>query len=61
VPADLRRFVRQRADERCEYCRIPESVTFASHEVDHIIAEKHGGPTEERNLALSCAVWNEHS
>jgi 5-methylcytosine-specific restriction endonuclease McrA len=25
-----------------------------SHEIDHVIAEKHGGATEESNLAMSC-------
>jgi hypothetical protein len=30
------------------------------HEVDHVIAQKHGGPTELGNLALSCAVCNKH-
>jgi 5-methylcytosine-specific restriction endonuclease McrA len=58
VPAELRRLVRQRAADRCEYCLIPGSVTFASHEIDHIIAEKHGGATDETNLANSCAVGN---
>jgi HNH endonuclease len=41
----LRRQVRERAGECCEYCLIPESMTFALHTVDHIIAEKHGGAT----------------
>jgi 5-methylcytosine-specific restriction endonuclease McrA len=59
IPAELRRLVRRRADERCEYCRIPEALTFAVHEVDHIIATKHGGPTEEDNLALSCVLCNQ--
>ena len=58
VPADLRRLVAQRADRRCEYCRIPESVTFAPHEIDHIFAEKHGGTTELENLGLSCTLCN---
>lgn len=50
--------MRERAGERCEYCLIPESMTFALHEIDHIIAEKHGGRTEEENLGLSCALCN---
>ncbi len=28
--------------------------------VDHIIAEKHGGPTEADNLCLSCYWCNSH-
>jgi hypothetical protein len=33
---------------------------FAVHEIDHIIAQKHGGPTVTDNLALSCALCNKH-
>lgn len=58
VPAELRRFVRMRAGERCEYCLIPETASFAPHQVDHVIAEKHGGLTEIDNLALSCVLCN---
>jgi hypothetical protein len=60
VPVALRRLVRSRADERCEYCLIPESMTLATHWVDHVVAEKHGGLTEEGNLALSCVLCNQH-
>ncbi|MDY7004096.1 MAG: HNH endonuclease [Cyanobacteriota bacterium] len=60
IPSALRRLVRERANERCEYCLIPEILTFATHEIDHIIAEKHGGLTEENNLALSCTLCNQY-
>ncbi len=60
VPAALRREVRARAVECCEYCLIPEQFAFASHWVDHIIAEKHGGQTAADNLALSCIICNQH-
>ncbi|MBL8794928.1 MAG: HNH endonuclease [Planctomycetia bacterium] len=60
VPVALRRLVRERALERCEYCLIPEAVTFAVHWIDHIIAEKHGGLTNADNLALSCVLCNQH-
>jgi hypothetical protein len=33
-------------------------MTLATHEIDHVIAEKHGGPTEAGNLALACAIRN---
>ncbi len=58
IPAELRRSVRQRARDCCEYCLIPESMTLAVHEIDHVIAEKHGGPTDAGNLALACALCN---
>jgi 5-methylcytosine-specific restriction endonuclease McrA len=51
--------VRARARECCEYCLIPEQFTLASHWVDHIVAEKHGGETAEENLALSCVLCNQ--
>jgi hypothetical protein len=60
VPVALRRLVRARAAECCEYCLIPERFTLATHWVDHIVAEKHGGQTEETNLALSCVLCNQH-
>ncbi|NEO52241.1 MAG: HNH endonuclease [Okeania sp. SIO3B5] len=60
IPSVLRRLVRERANECCEYCLIPEILTFSTHEIDHIIAEKHGGLTEENNLALSCTLCNQY-
>ena len=56
----IRRVVRERANDCCEYCLIPEAFTFASHEIDHIIAKKHGGETTAENLALSCTICNQH-
>ena len=60
IPAALRRLVRERAQDRCEYCLIPESVTLAAHWIDHIVAEKHGGKTDAENLANSCTLCNQH-
>ena len=60
IPAALRRLVHERADGRCEYCLIPELTTLVAHEVDHVIAQKHGGATQPENLALSCAVCNKY-
>ena len=60
IPVTLRREVYQRAKGLCEYCLIPDMATFAPHEFDHIIAEKHGGKTETENLALSCTLCNKH-
>lgn len=60
IPVELRRLVRERAVESCEYCLIPESITLATHAIDHIVAEKHGGLTTADNLALSCTICNGH-
>lgn len=60
IPVALRRQVYERAKACCEYCLIPDVATFAPHEIDHIIAEKHSGRTEAENLALSCTLCNKH-
>lgn len=60
IPASMRRQVRERARDRCEYCLIPEMVTFTPHWIDHIVAEKHGGKTEPENLAYACIMCNQH-
>jgi hypothetical protein len=39
---------------------MPESATFAAHEIDHIIAQKHGGQTTLENLALACMLCNKY-
>ena len=54
----LRRLVAVRAEYLCEYCLIHADDTFFGCEVDHIISEKHGGPTEADNLAYACAFCN---
>jgi hypothetical protein len=59
ISANLRRIVSDRAQNICEYCLIPEMLVLASHQVDHVIAEKHGGETIEENLALSCSLCNQ--
>lgn len=58
IPAELRRLVITRAQGRCEYCLIAEADTWFGCEVDHIISEKHGGLTDEANLALACMTCN---
>lgn len=58
VPAELRRFVADRADRLCEYRLVHEDDRGFGCHVDHIISEKHGGLTEEGNLAYACAPCN---
>jgi hypothetical protein len=54
----LRQFVVERAGGCCEHCHSPETASFYPFQVDHIIAEKHGGPTIPGNLAWSCYYCN---
>jgi hypothetical protein len=60
ISAELRRLVTERAERICEYCLIHEDDTFFGCQVDHIISEKHGGPTELANLALACTFCNRY-
>ncbi len=58
ISAELRRLVAERADHLCEYCLVHEQDRGFGCQVDHIISEKHGGLTEESNLAYACAPCN---
>jgi hypothetical protein len=58
ISASLRRLVVSRAAHLCEYCLIHEDDTFFGCEVDHIISRKHGGATQEDNLAYACLFCN---
>ncbi|MEX2171320.1 MAG: HNH endonuclease signature motif containing protein [Pirellulales bacterium] len=58
VGPEMRRQVASRADHRCEYCLIRQSDTYFGCEIDHIIAEKHGGQSTAENLAFCCALCN---
>jgi len=55
--ADL---VRGRAKQCCEYCQLPEIISSARFQIDHIIAQQHGGKTVASNLALACLADNNH-
>lgn len=51
----------ERAGNRCEYCLLSTGVAFFPHEVDHVVAEKHGGgATDIDNLAFACWRCNRH-
>jgi hypothetical protein len=58
VNRDLVRSVSRRAGNRCEYCLIPQFAFPLPFQIDHILAEKHGGETVESNLALACPHCN---
>lgn len=58
IPAELRQRVIVRANRCCEYCLLSEDDSYYTLQIDHIISEKHGGETQEANLALACAVCN---
>jgi hypothetical protein len=52
--------VRERAGARCEYCLVPQLSSPLSFELDHVIAQQHGGATAVENLAWACLRCNKH-
>lgn len=55
----LRELVLTRANSRCEYCLLhQDDEPGYSHEIDHVIAEKHLGKTLAHNLAYACFYCN---
>jgi len=53
-----KRFVRQRAGERCEYCRLHQRDSALRFHIEHIVAKQHGGLDDVMNLALACPECN---
>lgn len=60
IAESLRIKVYERAQGLCEYCRIHQVDSLYTHEVDHIIPEKHRGESSFDNLCLSCLPCNRH-
>lgn len=58
ISAALRREVIERAGGCCEYCLSDTTDRGLDFALDHVIAEKHGGPTQSDNLCLSCYWCN---
>jgi hypothetical protein len=54
----LEELVWERAHSCCEYCQMPQEYDGFTHEIDHVIAKKHEGPTAAFNLALACFPCN---
>jgi HNH endonuclease len=54
ISASLRRFVIQRAENRCEYCGISQIGQVATFHIDHIVPVVAGGITTAENLAFAC-------
>ncbi|MCI0536249.1 MAG: HNH endonuclease [Verrucomicrobiales bacterium] len=58
MEAQLRQAVRERAQNRCEYCRWPADYAQRPFTVDHIVPRKHGGRADLDNLAFCCFPCN---
>ena len=60
MDARTRQLVRERAQDRCEYCHLPASADEWPFHVDHIVARVHGGDSNADNLCWSCTQCNLH-
>lgn len=59
MEARVRTFVREPADNWCEYCqRRQETSPLMRLQIEHVIPIKHDGTDELNNLALACAECN---
>jgi hypothetical protein len=54
----VRDAVRLRAGECCEYCCVPLQFDPRPPQIDHVIAQQHGGSDDLNNLALACYSCN---
>jgi hypothetical protein len=53
MDAKTRELVRRRANNRCEFCHLPQAGHEVRFSVDHVIPIKHGGEDSNANLALA--------
>jgi hypothetical protein len=61
MDAALRKFVRDRASNQCEYCRTSQDhEPFYRFHIEHIRPRQHDGTDEASNLALACHHCNLH-
>ena len=50
--------VRQRAEERCEYCLMPDRALDLPFHVEHVVANVHRVDNRPTNLAWACPRCN---
>jgi len=54
MDAATKRFVRNRAEERCEYCRLPQSAQpFLTFHLEHVIPSTSVGRTTVKVLGMN--------
>jgi 5-methylcytosine-specific restriction endonuclease McrA len=60
MEARLRKSVRQRAKNQCEYCGLHQDFEPLRFHIEHIVPRQHGGKDSSENLALACHHCNRH-
>jgi 5-methylcytosine-specific restriction endonuclease McrA len=60
IPRGVRRRVRVRAGQRCEYCRHPDGFACAPFACEHVLPRSLGAGDSVEELAWSCSGCNSH-
>jgi hypothetical protein len=60
VPRAVRRQVRERAGDRCEYCRHPAYFSCAPFVCEHVLPRARGAGSTLAELAWACPACNGH-
>lgn len=60
MSAEVRAALRERAEHRCEYCRLPEHLSHLPFHAEHIVAVVHEPNHHFSNLAWACPHCNWH-
>ncbi|MCB0521398.1 MAG: HNH endonuclease [Lewinellaceae bacterium] len=58
VSAELRRLVKLRANNNCEYCKALGAYAFHPFHIEHILPLSKGGTHDDSNLANACQFCN---
>ena len=60
IATDIREAVCLRANDQCEYCRLPQAANVLTFHVDHIIAKQHLDEVSDdlEFLCLACSRCN---
>src|SRR5262249_29762647 len=56
--AEIARQVEARAEQRCEYCRMHQTLQGATFHIEHVVPHSQGGPSDLTNLAWACPSCN---
>ena len=56
----IRQKVRERAENRCEYCLSHQDYIMGRLQIDHIQPLAKGGANTEDNLCLACELCNQY-
>jgi hypothetical protein len=60
LPRAIRRQVRDRAGNRCEYCRHPATFSCAPFVCEHVVLRVRGAGSTLAELAWACPACNAH-